>query len=255
MTSGEPKIFVDDTPSVQPAVDSITLEPGQLRIATSNIEARPMSFVDGGERLGYEPAVARAVCDLLHLEPVWCPVPLRRFYPQLSRGAYDVVWFNQAITQERRAWADFTRPYGRFDTAVLVQEESSIFERIDLRGHRIGMLSGSTNQLLAEVLPTDVEICSFDCDEDVAQTMLSALRQGDIDAIVEDELLLMAAEAQDRSFRVAFQIPTQRPFGVGVLPGNRELLEALNEALNLLLTDGTLAKLWGQWIPYKNYPF
>jgi polar amino acid transport system substrate-binding protein len=246
---------VENTLSVQTAVDTLTIQPGQLRIATSNIAARPMSFVDGNERLGYEPAVARAVCDRLGLEPMWCPVPLQEFYSELSKGEYDVVWFNQAITQERRAWADFTRPYGRFDTALLVREDSDIFERSDLSQRRIGILTGSPNYQLTEVLPPDVEVQSFDCTDDVPQLMLEALRQGDIDAIVEDELVLMAAEAQDQTFRVAIQIPTQRPFGIGVVPGNRELLAALNDVLNQLLTDGTLAKLWGQWIPYKPYPF
>jgi ABC-type amino acid transport substrate-binding protein len=54
---------------------------------------------------------------------------------------------------------------------------------------------------------------------------------------------------------VAFQIPTQHPFGIGVLPGNRELLEALNQAINQLIVNGTLAKLWAQWVPYKSFPF
>ncbi|MEM8546338.1 MAG: transporter substrate-binding domain-containing protein, partial [Cyanobacteria bacterium P01_H01_bin.119] len=79
--------------------------------------------------------------------------------------------------------------------------------------------------------------------------------QGDIDAIISDALMLMSAEAQDPAFRVAFQLPTQMPFGIGVLPGNRELLEALNSALNTLIAEGTLGKLWAQWIPYKQCPF
>ena len=85
--------------------------------------------------------------------------------------------------------------------------------------------------------------------------MIKALESGDIDALIQDALILLTLEADDPRFRVALQLPTQRPFGVGVLPGNRELLEALNQALNQLLTDGTLAKLWAQWIPYKPFPF
>jgi ABC-type amino acid transport substrate-binding protein len=177
------------------------------------------------------------------------------FYTELSTGKYDVVWFNQAITQERRAWADFTRPYGRFDTAVLVQEESPIEAKADLGGKRLGMLQGSTTHLLLEMFPPDIEVVSFSEGDQVLDKMLDALYAGNIDAIVEDELLLMAAEAQDQGLRVAYQVPTQRPFGVGVLPGNRELLDALNDSLNGLIADGTLAKLWGQWIPFKPYPF
>jgi polar amino acid transport system substrate-binding protein len=240
---------------VQTEPEIITVQQGQLRIITSDIEARPMSFVDGEQRFGFEPAVVRTVCDRLNLEPVWFNTPLKRFYTELSTGEYDVVWFNQAITQERRAWADFTRPYGRFDTAVLVSENSPIESKEDLSGKRLGILEESTSQALAETFPPDIEVVLFEGTDQVAQNMLQALRQGEIDAIVEDALLLRAAEAQHPAFRVAFEISTQRPFGVGVLPGNRELLESLNTVLNSLITDGTLNRLWAQWIPYKPYPF
>ncbi len=240
---------------LSPYSEALTLEPGRLRIATCAMATPPMSVLVEGEWQGYEPAVARAVGDRLGLTPVWCPLPLPRLYPELSKGGYDVLWYNQTITQERRAWADFTRSYGRFDTAVLVLEGSAIETAADLAGQRVGILQGSTNLCILDQLPPDVETVSFDCTDQVRETLLGALLNQDITAIVEDELLLMAVEAQDPRFRVAFSVPTQRPFGIGVLPGNRELLEALNHTLNGLITDGTLAKLWAQWIPYKGYPF
>lgn len=235
-------------------MDFTTVRPQQLSIIASDFDARPMSVVQDGQRLGYEPAVARAVGALLGLEPVWFNLPMQDFYSALSSGEYDVVWFNQAITQERRAWADFTRPYGRFDEAVLVREESPIFEPSDLRGKRLGGLADSTNLALAEQFP-ELELVPFPGSDQVLPEMLAALRQGKIDALVDDALVLLAAEADDSSLRVAFQLPTQHPFGIGVLPGNRELLEALNYALNTLIVEGTLAKLWAQWIPYKPFPF
>ena len=85
--------------------------------------------------------------------------------------------------------------------------------------------------------------------------MLAALRQGKLDALVDDELLLQAVEASDPTLRVAFPISTQLPSGIGVIPGNRELLQALNDTLNQLLEDGTLVNLWRQWIPDKPFPF
>jgi len=241
--------------SVQTATDFTTVEPGQLRIITSDIEARPMSFLDKGVRLGFEPALTRVVCDRLEIQPVWFSHPLKNFYTELSTGQYDVIWFNQTITQERRAWADFTRPYGRFDTGVLVREDSDIEQRSQLAGKRVGVLAESVSQRLFELFPPDIEPVYFEGNRKVALEMLVALRKGHIDAIVEDALVLMATEAQDSSVRVAFEIATQRPFGIGVLPGNRELLDALNTVLNTLIADGTLNKLWGQWIPYKPYPF
>ena len=76
------------------------------------------------------------------------------FYTALGdTDDYDVVWYNQAITQERRAWADFTRPYGRFDEAVLVREDCPIYQISDLAGKRLGALAHSTNLALAEDFP------------------------------------------------------------------------------------------------------
>lgn len=235
-------------------MDPTTVRPGQLAIIASEFDARPMSFVQEGDRLGYEPAVARAVGDVLGLEPVWFDTAPEQFYPTLSTGDYDVVWFSQAITQDRRAWADFTRPYGRFDEAVLVREDSPIYTSSDLAGKRLGTLAGSTPMTLTESLP-DLEWVPFTGPDQTLPTLLLALEQGEIDALVGDALLLLTAEADSEILRVAFQLPSQYPFGIGVLPGNRELLESLNYALNQLIVNGTLAKLWAQWIPYKPFPF
>jgi polar amino acid transport system substrate-binding protein len=231
-----------------------TVHSGQLSIIASDFDARPMSFLQGGERLGYEPAVAQAVCQLLGLEPVWHNYPLDQFYPVLSDGNHDVVWFNQAITHERRAWADFTRPYGRFDEAVLVLEDSPIHNAQDLAGKRVGSLAIRPDLDLQEEFP-DLEWATFPDQEAAFAVMLTALKENRIDALLEDAILALTAEADDASLRVAFQRPIQRPFGVAVLPGNRELLEALNSALNQLIMNGTLARLWAQWIPFKPFPF
>ncbi len=242
-------------PSVQTITEGMTVESGYLRIIASDVDARPMSFVSEGVRQGFEPALTRILCDLLGLSPVWFDVPFKDFYSTLSTGEFDVVWFNQVITQERRAWADFTRPYGRFDTGVLVLENSAIHEKSDLAGRRVGVLAASVSSQLLDLFPADVEPVYFDGDWEIGQEIFQALQAGRIDAIIEDALILRVKEAQDPTVRVAFEVPTQHPFGIAVLPGNRELLEALNQGLNSLITDGTLNRLWGQWIPYKPYPF
>ncbi|MGB5974924.1 MAG: transporter substrate-binding domain-containing protein, partial [Nodosilinea sp.] len=212
-------------------MDFTTVRPGQLAIIASDFDVRPMSFVQEDDRLGYEPALARAVGDVLGLKPVWFDTFPDQFYPALSTGDYDAVWFSQAITQERRAWADFTRPYGRFDEAVLVREDSSIKATSDLAGKRLGVLADSTSLALTETLP-DLEWVAFAGVDQTLPALLLALEQGAVDALLGDALPLLTAEADTDTLRVAFQLQTQHPFGIGVLPGNRELMESLNQALN-----------------------
>jgi len=230
-----------------------TIQPGQLAIATSDFYARPMTFVENGQRLGYEPDVARILCARLGLEPIWTSLRMDEFYPAMQTGQYDVLWFNQAITDERKAWVNFTRPYGLFDEAILVKGDRPIHCIEDLKGMKVGGLADSTNIALAATFP-DVEAISYPGSDQVLPEMLDALRGGEIDALIDDELVLVVAAEDNPALRVAFDVPTRVPFGVGVRKDAAELHEAIDSTLQSLIDDGTLADLWATWIPWKPFP-
>lgn len=231
-----------------------TVEAGYLHIIASDFDARPMTNVSQGVRSGYEPDLARLVCARLGLEPVWHNLPMNEFYSLAQSGKYDVVWFNQAITEERQQWVDFTRPYGLFDEAVLVRSNSAIHTIADLAGLKVGGLADSTNIALVETF-SDAIAVPFPGSDKVLPEMLAALRSGEIDAVIDDELVLIVPAEEDRSLRVAFTLPTQVPFGIGVRKGQIALRDALNETLEALMADGTMAQLWTKWIPWKPFPF
>lgn len=230
-----------------------TVKPGILSIAASDFDARPMTYVEGDRRLGYEPDVARALCQHLGLEPVWTNLRMEDFYPQMQTGRFDVVWFNQAITPERQTWVDFTRPYGLFDEAVLVRSDNPATSPQALQGQRVGGLADSTNLALAATFP-GVETVPYPGSDQVLPEMLEALRRGEIDALIDDELVLLVADEDDPTLKLAFSIPTQVPFGIGVRKGVPELHQAIDQALASLIDNGTLARLWAQWIPWKPFP-
>lgn len=230
-----------------------TVESGILTIAASDFDARPMTYVQNGQRLGYEPDVARELCDRLGLKPIWHNLRMEAFYPSMQTGNYDVVWFNQAITEERKAWVNFTRPYGLFDEAVLVKAGRAITSPGDLKGLRLGGLADSTNLALGATFP-DVETVPYAGSDKVLPEMLDALRKGEIDGLIDDELVLIVAAEDDSSLQLAFSIPTQVPFGIGVRLNQPELHEAIDTTLGEMIADGTLAELWTKWIPWKPFP-
>ena len=231
-----------------------TVTPGYLTIAASNFDARPMSYLNSeGERLGYEPALARLVCDRLALKPVWHNLPMADFYSALQTPNYDCVWFNQAVTPQRSTLVNFTRPYGLFDEAVLVRSNSSVHSLEDLAGLRMGGLADSTNIALAAGF-AGVTTVPYPGSDKVLPEMLAALREGEIDALIDDELVLIVAAEDDSSLRLAFSVPTQVPFAIALPKHHTELLNAFNETLDALISDGTVAQLWQQWIPWKPFP-
>ncbi|MGG6240863.1 substrate-binding periplasmic protein [Nodosilinea sp. AN01ver1] len=237
------------------SLTSLTVEPGILHIATSDFDARPMSFLTAeGHRTGYEPELARHLCQQLGLTPVWHNLPMFEFYTCLSTGKYDVVWFNQAITPDRQQVVDFTEPYGLFDEAVLVKKSSGIATVADLANKRVGGLADSTNIALVEGFP-GAKAVPFPGSDQVLPEMLSALRAGDIDALIDDELVLVVAAEEDDSLELAFSLPTRVPFAIATPKVNPTLNATLNAAIAAALADGTMAQLWAEWIPWKPFPF
>lgn len=242
--------------SVKESLILPTVQSGQLHIVASDFDARPMSYITSeGERTGYEPELARIVCEKLGLTPVWHNLPMAEFYNSLlpSRGAYDVVWFNQAITSERQQWVNFTQPYGLFDEAVLVKADSGIGSPAALKGKRVAGLADSTNIALVDGFGGAIAV-SYPGSDKVLPEMLAALRSGEVDAVIDDELVLLVAAEDDPTLRIAFSLPTQVPFAIGVSTQEPELCTALNQALSELLADGTIARLWAEWIPWKSFP-
>lgn len=240
------------------AEEMLTMQSGCLNIVASDFDARPMSYIDeAGYRTGYEPELARIVCDRLGLKPIWHNLPMEDFYSSLdvsSNKQYDVVWFNQAITSERQTLVSFTEPYGLFDEAVLVKRDSTVSGPADLSGQRVGGLADSTNIALVEGF-LGAEAVPYPGSDKVLPEMLAALRADEIDALIDDELVLVVAAEEDENLRLAFSLPTKAPFAIGVSKRQPELLKKLEETLAELKADGTLAALWETWIPWKPFPF
>lgn len=238
--------------------EQLTVQPGVLNIIASDFDARPMSYLTAdGHRTGYEPELARIVCDRLDLTPIWHNVPMEDFYTRLNPAKneqYDVVWFNQAITPERQKAVSFTQPYGLFDEAVLVRASNPASQPADLANQRVGGLADSTNIALVKGFP-DAEAVPYPGSDKVLPEMLAALRAGDIDALIDDELVLVVAAEEDDSLRLAFSLPTQASFAIGVSHSQPDLLAQLEKTLSELIEEGTVAKLWAQWIPWKPFPF
>ena len=171
----------------------------------------------------------------------------------MATGNYDVVWFNQANTLERQQLVTFTQPYGLFDESVLVKASSPASSPADLAGQRVGGLADSTNIALVNDFPGAIAV-PYPGSDKVLPEMLAALREGEIDALIDDELVLLVAAAEDPNLRMAFSLPTQARFSIGVAKDKPELSEKLDSALSALIAEGTLAQLWAKWIPWKPFP-
>lgn len=225
-------------------------------LACVNDEAPPLFHAidtPDAERSGYEPDVARLLEAQLGARIEWKLLPWEQMIPAVQQGLVDGILCGQGYTEERAAQVAFTEPYACFDETVLVRADEPATTPEELRGFRIAAIHASTNMKLAETFP-EVTTVGFGDSNDPFIDMIAALKRGEVDALVDDDVVTIPLDA-DPDLRVAFTAPTRNPWAIAVAHGNTELLSRLNRALTELKRNGELETAWNAWMPHLGYPF
>ncbi|MEU5099913.1 ABC transporter substrate-binding protein [Streptomyces sp. NPDC020996] len=229
-----------------------------LRLACLDAEAPPLFTLWSAEhgRLGFEPAVAEILAAELGRPVEWVRVPWDRMIPAVQAHAADAVLCGQGITPARQAQVDFTRPYAVFHESVLVRRGSGITSAQDLAGRRVAAIDGSTNMALAETFDGAVLVgFGSDGSDDVYGDMLAALETGDVDAVVDDDVVFVPLGENDPRFQLAFTVRTGNRWGIGVAKDRPEVHAELDAALARVIEDGRHRAAWDEWLPSLDYPF
>ena len=226
----------------------------KLRLACIDSAALPLfdASPDGITRDGYEPELAALVAAEIGREVEWMFMPWDNMIPAVRSGEADAVWCGQGMIPERIALVDFTQPYAIFNETVLVRSGDPASGPTTMSGYRVGAIANSANLKVAQSIEGAV-IVEFGASADVFHDMIEALRRGDVDAFVDDDVVMLPL-VDDPDFQVAFTAETRNPWGVGVKPGNAQLLGALNAAFDTLRADGRLEAVWSKWMPKLPYP-
>ncbi|XVQ13150.1 ABC transporter substrate-binding protein [Spirillospora sp. CA-255316] len=227
-----------------------------LRLACIDAEAPPLfsRSPDGVTRHGYEPDAAALVAEVLGRRLQWVFIPWAEFVPALEAHEVDGVWCGQGITEARLRRVDFTRPYAVFNESVLVRRGAGVTGPDGLRGLRVAAIEGSTNMALAETFDGAVTVPFGGETDDVFGDMLAALRSGEVDAVVDDDVVFVPL-GEDPDFEPAFTVPTGNRWGVAVAKDRPGIREDLDGALAAVIADGRLEKVWRAWMPALPYPF
>jgi polar amino acid transport system substrate-binding protein len=225
-----------------------------LRLICVDLSAPPLfeKAAPDGTRVGYEPSVAQAVAAKLGRPVEWIITTWGDMIPSVNEGRGDAVLCGQGITEERAALIDFTSPYAVFDESALVRAGSGITKPADLAGLKVGAIAGSTNMTLVQTF-RDVIPVAFEGTADVFGDMIAALRRGEVDAFVDDDVALVPV-GDEPDLEVAFTVATRNRWGMAVAKGNDSLRGELNAALAAAIADGSLEQVWKEWMPELAFP-
>ncbi|MGO1545025.1 MAG: substrate-binding periplasmic protein [Gulosibacter sp.] len=227
----------------------------KIRFACIDSEAPPLFDLsqDGGKtRTGFEPEVAQLVADELGLELEWVVLPWDDMIPAVQRGDAEGVWCGQGIIPSRQEQVNFTRPYTVFNESVLVRAGDPARSAEALSGYKVAAIAGSANMRLAETFP-GAELVPFGASDDVFGDMIQAVRDGTVDAMVDDDVVTIPL-GDEPEFDIAFTAETRNPWGVGVSKDRQDLLALIDGAIERVIADGRLETVWQKWMPGLPYP-
>ncbi|MBD8616015.1 cystine ABC transporter substrate-binding protein [Pseudomonas putida] len=207
----------------------------------------PFSFVDeNGKLTGFEVQLSEALAKELGVKVKLQATPWAGILAALDSKRLDIVVNQVTISEERKKKYDFSTPYtiSGIQAVVAKKNADSIKQASDLAGKKVGMGLGTNyEQWLKDNVPSAI-VKTYDDDP----TKYQDLRVGRIDAILVDRLAAFdLINKTNETLALAGDAFSRQEAGIAVRKGEPELLKALDDALEKLRKDGTLAKLSKQW--------
>lgn len=209
----------------------------------------PYSFYgsdDPGKLVGFEIDILDEIAMRLETKPQFVQNAWDSLVPSLTRGDIDLAMNGIEVTPERSQVVDFTRPYYVFQQELTVRaSETKIASLADLKGRRVGTLSGSLARDMLEAIEGVIIVTYPDVIEPYKDIELER-----IDAVLLD--VPVATYYGRRSGKLKAACP---PIGRGLYSGivrkeDRKKRDMLDAALKAMIEDGTLKKIlekWGLW--------
>ncbi len=226
---------------------------GTLTIATDK-PAYPPYFEDNDPTngKGFESAVGFAIGEQLGYDKAdveWVVVPFNSSYAPGPKD-FDFDLNQISITPKRAEQVDFSSPYYTADQAVVALPDSSAggaTTLADLADAKIGVQIGTTSlDATKESIEPNDDPQVFDTSNDV----VSALKNGQVDAVVVDTptaLYLTAAQVPEASIIGEFPAPGGDQWGA-LLQRDSSLTGCVSAAVDELESSGELDKIQQRWI-------
>ncbi|WP_433698796.1 glutamate ABC transporter substrate-binding protein [Nocardiopsis sp. CA-288880] len=164
---------------------------------------------------------------------------------EISGRRVDMVVATYSITPVRKTEVTFAGPYYVAKQDVLVRSDATDIEGVrDLDGRVVCRSDGSNSNSRIEGLGISVEVKPASS----YSACIDLLREGDVDAVSTDNLILAGFQAQSPGeFRLVGNPFTDEKYGVGLRYGDVAACEAVNRAISKMYQDGVAGDMLRRW--------
>lgn len=209
----------------------------------------PMGYRnEKGEIIGFDIDLAKEVAKRLGVELKCQPIDWNSKEQELMTGNIDCIWNGFSISEERKKVILFSTPYLINYQILVVKGDSPYQSKDDLKGKSLGLQGGSTS---ADALESDQNFKSSL--KEVVQfndnlTALMDLEAGGVDAVLVDMVVAnYNIKQSEKDFRILPDTFAEEDYAIGFRKGDLLLCNAIEQKLNEMADDGTIAEICSNW--------
>lgn len=199
-----------------------------------------------GKPEGFDVEIAKLIAGEMGISAdniTWVETVSANREPFIQQGKVDYVVATYTINDKRKQVVDFAGPYYEAGQDIMVAKGNpeGIGGPDDLAGKKVCSVTGSTP---AENIRTNypkAELTEFD----VYSKCAEALKNGQVQAVTTDNVILLGLISQDEeAFELVGKPFTKEPYGIGLKKGDTEFRTFINDTLEKIEQDGRWKAAW-----------
>ncbi|MBX4167360.1 MULTISPECIES: glutamate ABC transporter substrate-binding protein [Rhodococcus] len=241
----------DETRSVSQSADNGTLTVG-IKFDQPGLGLRNPD----GSFSGFDVEVAKYVAGQLGVSEEnieFKEAPSAQRETLIQNGEVDYIVATYSITDSRKEKVDFAGPYFIAGQSLLVRADDTEITGPDSLngGKRLCSVAGSTPaQNVKDNYAQDVQLQEFD----TYSLCVEALRNGAVDAVTTDDIILAGYAAQSPGdFKVVGEPFTTERYGIGLAKGDDESRNAINDAIEEMIASGAWEAAFQETVGASGY--
>ena len=202
-----------------------------------------------GKPAGFDVEIAKIIVGELGIgsdKIEWLETPSKVREDYLEQDKVDFVAATYTINDKRKLRVDFAGPYYTAGQSIMVRKDDSAITGPDSFKDGTKKVCSGTGTVPADTIKTNLkDVASQLVLFDTYDKCRDALKSGQVDAVTTDNVILLGYVSKDETaFKLAGEVFTTEPYGIGVPKGDNAFRTFINDVLDKIYRDGRWQKAW-----------
>jgi len=193
---------------------------------------------------GFEVDMISAIAELLDLELHYEVSLWANILEKLYKGELDMICSAVTMTSSRKMILEFSKPYLQFQLCAIVNQGAVLTDLTDFKNKKIGIrIATEAEKYVMSQFPSNVTVHA-----ETNKELYEKLLAGRIDILIDDSPIAGGFLHRHEGLEIGMFMPgTESQYAIAMKKGDVVLKDQINEAMELLHSNGTYAAIFNKW--------